>query len=61
MTWTSSGYRYAPCVVCKVARQMGILSQVKDGRCLIHDVGDVCSHHYHLLKTALTDDGGASA
>jgi len=61
MTMTRDGYRYAPCVVCRVATEMGIRDEVQEGRCYIRGVGDVCSRHYHLLAEALTDDGGISS
>jgi len=60
MTWTKNGYRYAPCSVCQIATKIGIRDKVKKGRCHIRNVGDVCSRHYHMLTSAMTDNGGSS-
>ena len=60
MTMTRNGYRLPPCVVCKIARDNGLRSQVVDGRCRISNVGDVCGFHYHMIQDALTDNGGSS-
>lgn len=29
MTWTKGGYRYAPCVSCLIAVEVGILDKVR--------------------------------